>query len=59
MEEDELWGVPEGPPLEVTEVLALGPPLEVVLGPPLEVLVGLKGDEAVEVELEMDLEGGR
>ena len=51
--------MPEGPPLEVAEVLALGPPLRVVSGPPLEVLVGLKAEEAVKVELEMDLEGGR
>ena len=48
----------EGKPLEVAEVLALGPPLEVVSGPPLEVLVGVKAEEAVKVELEMDLEGG-
>ena len=45
--------------MEVAEVLALGPPSEVVSGPPLEVLVGLKAEEAVKVELEMDLEGGQ
>ena len=49
----------EGPPLEVAEVLTLGPPLEVVSGPPLEVLASPKAGEAVEVELELDLEGGR
>ena len=30
------WGVLAAPPLEVVEVLASGPPWEVVLGPPLE-----------------------
>ena len=59
MAEDELWGVPEGPPLEEAEVLALGLPLEVVSGSPLEVLVGPKAEEAVKVELEVDLEGGQ
>ena len=56
---DLLQGVPEGPPLEKVEVLALGPPLEVVLGPPLEVLVGLMMEDAARVELELDLEGGQ
>ena len=50
--------MPEGAPLEVADVLALWPPLEVVSGPPLEMSVGLKAVEAVKVELEMDLEGG-
>ena len=57
--EDELQGVPEGPPLEVAEVLARGPPLEVVSGPPLEVLAGSMMEEAARVDLELEVEVGQ
>ena len=46
------------PHLEVAEVLATGPPLEVVLGPPLEVVVGLFLEKAARVERELGLGEG-
>ena len=36
MFDDLQWGVPEGPPLEVAEVLAPESPLEVVVGPVMD-----------------------
>ena len=51
MDDDLHRGVPEGPPLEVAEVLALGPPLEVVMGPMME--------EAARMELELGSEVGQ
>ena len=51
MVDDLQWGVLDEPPLEVTEALAMGPPLEVVVGLPLE--------ETARVEQELGLGEGQ